>query len=55
MASSSSSLGAILQRFPLLAPRAASRRAPTSRRAVANKISCIGWVRTMQLVRLTGT
>ncbi|KAE8791901.1 hypothetical protein D1007_33529 [Hordeum vulgare] len=39
----SSSLGAILQRFPLLAPRPASRRPPTTRRAVANKISCIGW------------
>ncbi|XP_044983763.1 uncharacterized protein LOC123450703 [Hordeum vulgare subsp. vulgare] len=38
-----SSLGAILQRFPLLAPRPASRRPPTTRRAVANKISCIGW------------
>lgn len=43
MASSSSSLGAILQRFPLLAPRPTAPRAPTSRRAVANKISCIGW------------
>ncbi|KAE8779093.1 hypothetical protein D1007_47919 [Hordeum vulgare] len=44
MASTTSSpISAILQRFPLLAPRPASRRPPTTRRAVANKISCIGW------------
>uniref|UniRef100_A0A0D9ZGA4 Uncharacterized protein n=3 Tax=Oryza TaxID=4527 RepID=A0A0D9ZGA4_9ORYZ len=46
MASSSSSLGlgAIFQSgCPLLPPRPAVRRAPTRRRAVATKISCIGW------------
>ncbi|PNT77240.1 hypothetical protein BRADI_1g59883v3 [Brachypodium distachyon] len=37
-----SSLGAVLHHFPLLAPRPTARRTPTSRRAVPNKISCIG-------------
>ncbi|OEL21425.1 hypothetical protein BAE44_0017557, partial [Dichanthelium oligosanthes] len=53
MASSASLRGAILQ-SPLLAPRLAVRRAPTTtrRRAVPAKISCIGWVRALYLTLL---